>query len=87
MEGIHVLDKKLGFNQWSQKPGPKSQGNNMMKLSLINGKMRKDKGCIVSFQKAELFHLKDSPLCAIDYFFPSFLVLTYFFSLYYGDER
>lgn len=53
----------------------------MMKLSLINGKMRKDKGCIVSFQKAELFHLKDSPLCAIDYFFP-FLVLTYFFSYY-----
>lgn len=49
MEGIQALGKKLGFSQWSQNVGSKEPGQYVMKLSLINGKMRIDKDCIVSF--------------------------------------
>lgn len=47
MEGIHEL--KLGFNQWIPEGWSNEPGQLVMKLLVINGKMRKEQGCIVSF--------------------------------------
>lgn len=77
---IQELDKKLGFSQWFPEGWSNEPGQCAMKLSLINGKKREDTSWILSFQKAEIFHLKDCPLHAIHYFLPSLLVLTHFFS-------
>lgn len=49
MEGIHELEIKLGFNQWIPEGWSNEPGHLVMKLLLINGKMRKQQGCIVSF--------------------------------------
>lgn len=49
VEGIHMLDKKLGFSPWAPKRWCKKPGQFVMKLPFINGKMRKDKDYNVSF--------------------------------------
>ena len=49
LERIHELEIKLGFNQWIPEGWSNEPGQLVMKLLLINGKMRKEQGCIVSF--------------------------------------
>lgn len=52
MKGIHELDKKLRFNQWFPKGWSNEAGQFVMKFTCTDGKMRRDKVCMVSFQKA-----------------------------------